>query len=60
MGVTWSIAIDELMIDQKFIAREANMLNPTKRHLVSIAIVCPRRLQILLLMHDFGYYRAQI
>ena len=37
LGVTWSVAIDELMIDLKFIAREANTLNPTKRHIVSIA-----------------------
>ena len=37
LGVTWSVAIDELMIDLKFITREANTLNPTKRHIVSIA-----------------------
>ena len=37
LGVTWSVAIDELMIDLKFIAREANTLNLTKHHIVSIA-----------------------
>ena len=37
LGVTWSVAKDELMIDLKFIAREANTLNLTTCHIVSIA-----------------------
>jgi hypothetical protein len=63
LGVTWRVTQDELVIDLRHIAKEANTHNPTKRHVVSVVskiydplgIVSPVTVQFKVLLQELHH-----
>ena len=67
LGVMWEVSNDEFIIDLRYIAKEANTHNPTKRHIISIAskiydpmgIVSPLTIQFKILLQRLHCERVE-